>query len=108
MNWVSRIPLELIFWLTALTLLATADPAGHLHGDHFTLCPLANLGLDWCPGCGLGRSVIQLFHGHVKESIQLHWFGIPAVLIIGYRTGILGRDELKRVINNKDKEKDYV
>jgi len=108
MNLLSRIPVELIFWVVALILLATADPAGHVHKDHLSFCPLANLGLSWCPGCGLGRSVTQLFHGHVKESLNYHWFGIPAVMIIGYRIGILGHYQFKNTINKKYKEKDYV
>lgn len=108
MKWLSRIPLELILWVTAILLLGAADPADHFPTNHFTLCPLANLGLSWCPGCGLGRSLIQLLHGNVTRSIQYHWIGIPALLIIGYRIFILGRYEIKKVINNKNKEKNYV
>ena len=74
-------PLELFFWTLALVLLATADP----HAHHFTLCPLANLGMDWCPGCGLGRSITSLFHGEIKESFAHHWLGIPALIIIANR-----------------------
>lgn len=108
MKWLSRIPLELILWITAILLLAVADPADHIPENHFTLCPLANLGLSWCPGCGLGRALIQLLHGNVSESIHFHWLGIPALLIIAYRIFILGRCEIKRVINKKYKEKNYV
>jgi len=108
MNRLSRIPVELIFWIAALVLLAAADPAHHQEGKHFTFCPLATLGLSWCPGCGLGRSITQLFHGHVRESLHYHWLGIPAVLIIGYRIMVLGRVQLKREINKNNKEKDYV
>lgn len=96
MNWLARIPLELIFWVTGFLLLGMAKPADHDYGHHFTFCPLANLGLSWCPGCGLGRSVTHLLHGHIRESFHYHWFGIPAVLIIGYRTVTLGQYEWKR------------
>jgi hypothetical protein len=81
MKHFKSFPLELVFWVLALVLLATANP----HEHHFSLCPLANLGIDWCPGCGLGRSISALFHGEIKESITFHWFGIPALMIIVYR-----------------------
>lgn len=81
MDNIKRLPLELIFWILALVLLATANP--HVH--HFSLCPLANLGVDWCPGCGLGRSISALMHSEIGESLNFHWFGIPALLTIVYR-----------------------
>ncbi|MET4081178.1 hypothetical protein ABIB40_001123 [Pedobacter sp. UYP30] len=75
-------PIELAFWVVALVSLAFSDPNAHA----FTLCPLANLGLEaWCPGCGLGRSISYLFHGSFTQSFQQHWFGLPALLIILYR-----------------------
>jgi len=96
-NWLMHVPLELIFWITALALLALAEPADPRQHSHFTLCPLANLGWTWCPGCGLGRSLTQLFHGHVAESLKEHWFGIPALMILGYRIFSLGRYEWKKL-----------
>ncbi|SFH10424.1 DUF2752 domain-containing protein [Pedobacter insulae] len=78
---MKRFPIELVFWITALVLLANANP----HAHHFSLCPLANLGVEWCPGCGLGRSISALFHGEFKESLNFHWFGIPALMVIIYR-----------------------
>jgi len=98
LNWLRRIPLELIFWIMGLFLLAIAEPQAHDQVHHFTLCPLANLGLDWCPGCGLGRSVTQLFHGNLKESLHQHWLGLPAVVIIGLRIRTLGLRSRKRRI----------
>ncbi|WP_240618525.1 DUF2752 domain-containing protein [Pedobacter yonginense] len=63
-------------------LLATTN--AHYH--HFTLCPLANLGFEnWCPGCGLGRSISHILHGEFSNSFSEHWFGLPALLIILYR-----------------------
>ena len=97
MKTLSHISLELVFWILALVLLATATPVelGQVH--HFTLCPLANMGFDWCPGCGIGRSITQLFHGNVSASIGQHWFGIPALAIILYRIVVL----IKLSIANK-------
>ncbi|SFA43539.1 Protein of unknown function [Pedobacter suwonensis] len=92
MKYIKSFPLELFFWLTALILLATAD--GHQH--HFTLCPLANLGFeDWCPGCGIGRSISHILHGEFTESFSEHWFGFPALLIIIYRICTLIRNKKK-------------
>jgi len=76
---------ELIFWALALVMLGVATPIEHGDIHHFSLCPLANMGIDWCPGCGLGRSITQLLHGNFAESREHHWFGLPALLIIVYR-----------------------
>jgi hypothetical protein len=110
MKMLSRIPLELIFWVTALVLLGIAEPEQHGHVHHFTLCPLANLGIDWCPGCGVGRAITQALHGNLAESFGQHWFGIPALLIILYRIVVLLKLSLKRnkVFKLKYKEKEYV
>ncbi|MCX2573732.1 DUF2752 domain-containing protein [Pedobacter sandarakinus] len=92
MKHLKQIPLELIFWVLALVLLATAN--GHEH--HFTICPLANLGFEqWCPGCGLGRAISHIFHGEFAESFAAHWFGFPALLIIVYRIYNLTIDQNK-------------
>jgi len=96
LKWLELIPLELILWVAALILLGTSQPAVSHERKHFTFCPLANMGLSWCPGCGLGRSVTHLLHGNIMESIRFHWLGIPAVLIIGYRIIVLGSYQLKK------------
>ncbi len=100
MKYFRSFPIELIFWLVALVLLATADS----HAHHMTLCPLANLGFDWCPGCGLGRSITALFHGDVNASIAQHWLGIPALLLIGHRIYQLTNQLFNKEINLKYKE----
>ena len=92
MKHFKSFPLELVFWILALVLLATADP----HAHHFSFCPLANLGVDWCPGCGLGRSISAIFNGEVRESLNFHWFGTPALMVIGYRIVTLSILTIKR------------
>lgn len=89
-----QIPVELIIWTTALILLALDEPQKSHVQNHFTFCPLANLGVSWCPGCGLGRSITNLLHGNIKESIEQHWFGIPALLILLYRIWVLIRQRI--------------
>lgn len=108
MKTLRRIPVELIFWITALVLLAIAEPIPHGHIHHFTLCPLANMGIEWCPGCGIGRSITQLLHGNIRESLAHHWFGIPALLIIGHRIIELMNRRIDNYRKLKYKEERYV
>jgi hypothetical protein len=77
-----RVPLEAIVWLAGLVALAISSPQAQ---GHFTVCPLALLGFDFCPGCGLGRSVSYLFHGEFARSFTMHPLGIFAVIVLSYR-----------------------
>ncbi|MCC5907625.1 MAG: DUF2752 domain-containing protein [Balneolaceae bacterium] len=47
-----------------------------------SICVIDRVGLGFCPGCGLGRSVAFLFRGDLWSSMQMHPAGIPAVGII--------------------------
>ncbi|WP_256002704.1 DUF2752 domain-containing protein [Pedobacter deserti] len=85
MKWFSQMPLELTFWVMAIVLLATAEPVTHHDANHLTLCPVALLGLDWCPGCGIGRGITQVLHGNITESWNHHKLAIPALLVIACR-----------------------
>ncbi len=87
----SHLPVELIFWVLGLALLASAELPEHVNEAHLTICPLGYSGLQWCPGCGLGRSITALFHAEFYLSFQLHWFGLPAFLILFYRISVLTR-----------------
>ncbi len=78
---INRFPAELFVWTAALILFAMTEPGT----NHFTLCPLDNMGINWCPGCGLGRSIRYFLHGEFLSSIRHHWFGIPATFILIYR-----------------------
>jgi len=95
MKRLSHTPVELLFWVAALLMLAIAEPELHSQAHHFTICPLANLGISWCPGCGIGRSITQLLHGNFEESFAHHWFGVPALIIISTRVWSLSRQQLK-------------
>jgi hypothetical protein len=75
-----RIPIELIIWTTGLLLLAISET-----GEHFSLCPLKNVGWNFCPGCGLGRSISQIFDGHFEASLKTHPLGIFALIILSFR-----------------------
>ncbi len=74
-------PVELICWLGALLFLGFTQ-TGALH---YSLCPIENIGFSWCPGYGLGRSLRNLLHADIRASLEHHWFGIPAFLILIYR-----------------------
>ncbi len=77
-----RFPLELVFWMGSLVAILTINPdAGH----HLSLCPLDNLGLDWCPGCGLGRSMNLLVRGEVQASWSMHPLAMLAFGVILHR-----------------------
>jgi len=72
---------ELATWTIGLLLLALADPTQH----HFTLCIWHHLGFDFCPGCGLGRSVAYLFRLDLVASWQQHPLGIFAIIVLFVR-----------------------
>jgi len=78
---------ELFFWIMVLILLAISTPGA----NHFTLCPLANLGITWCPGCGLGRAITYAFYGDIKQAQALHWFVFPALAILLFRIAQLSK-----------------
>lgn len=75
-------PLEAIAWTLGLTALGCLDPTNE---THITICPLANLGFEFCPGCGLGRSISFLFRGDFLQSFQSHPLGLFAVIILSFR-----------------------
>jgi len=87
-------PLELIFWGSALAFIFFTT--GHGVEAHLTLCPLANLGIDWCPGCGLGHSIGHVFRGEINASFSTHPFGIIALGIILHRIFTLLKTEVKK------------
>lgn len=82
MKAVRDLPIEAVIWAVGLLFLAFYHPVS---GNHFTLCPFSLIGLNFCPGCGLGRSISHLFHGEFLKSLKMHPLGIFAVIILSYR-----------------------
>lgn len=74
--------LEGIIWIVSLIYLASFTESNQ---QHFTICPLSNLGFEHCPGCGLGKSISMIFNGNIFESFDFHLLGIPALIIILFR-----------------------
>jgi hypothetical protein len=100
-NFFNLITSEIFIWSSALIYLAIFNHPDH---NHFTICPIKNLGIDFCPGCGLGNSISYLFHGDFISSFSAHPFGIPALIILVSRIISLikqeGNKNAKRVTIN--------
>lgn len=72
---------EWIALALALILAATIIP----EADEPTFCLFSRTGVDFCPGCGLGRSMALAFRGQLVASFQMHPAGILAIFILLYR-----------------------
>lgn len=48
-------------------------------------CMLKNLNIDFCPGCGLGRSMALAAQGSFQASFQMHPMGVIAIPTLLYR-----------------------
>ena len=70
---------EALIWIAALIFLALIEPA---ESTHYTICPFSAIGIDLCPGCGLGRSVSFLLHGDITNSLNIHPLGIFALIVL--------------------------
>ncbi|MEB2782051.1 DUF2752 domain-containing protein [Algoriphagus sp. C2-6-M1] len=81
-QWISNLPVELIFWIGSLAAVLLLDPHG---GSHLSLCPLSQLGFEWCPGCGLGRSMSLLARGEFQASWDMHPLALLAYGVISSR-----------------------
>jgi len=76
------IGVEATIWIAAIIFLALIEPAEF---THVTLCPFSAIGIDFCPGCGLGRSVSYILHGDFITSLKIHPLGIFAILVLSTR-----------------------
>ncbi len=57
-----------ILLLPVYFILPTGD-------SHFTICPFFHLTGVPCPGCGMGRSLVHIFHLHFLEALYYNPFG---------------------------------
>lgn len=74
--------LEAFIWSGALIYLALINPYAD---GHLNLCAFNAIGIENCPGCGLGKSISMIFHGDLLHSIESHPLGLIAILLIVYR-----------------------
>jgi hypothetical protein len=73
---------EALIWMAAIIFLTLTVPS---ESTHFTICPFSAMGIDFCPGCGLGRSVSFLLHGDITNSLSVHPLGIFALIVLTTR-----------------------
>jgi hypothetical protein len=99
--YIKLIEWEAVFWIAGLVYLLFINP---YHVQHFTLCPFKNLGIEFCPGCGLGRSISFLYHGDFLDSLKTHPLGIFAFVIITVRVINL----IKRTVHNYHKQNEVI
>ena len=93
---IKNYPLEGYIWISALIILAIVNT----EASHFTICPFNNLGIHFCPGCGLGRSIHYLFIFNFAESFNAHPLGGTALIIILYRIFILAKNNIQKFKTN--------
>ncbi len=73
---------EVILWNGALLVIS------FMNVDSATsFCILKNMGIVWCPGCGIGHAIHYALHFEFTKSIQTHVLGIPAALVLLYQSG---------------------
>ncbi|MDR0968968.1 MAG: DUF2752 domain-containing protein [Lentimicrobiaceae bacterium] len=94
--------LEAFIWLTALLLLFFMPP----DSTQQTLCAWHHLGIERCPGCGLGHAISAAFHGQFLHSFQLHLLGIPAIAILLWRSFFLFYKYFQYQVKQKSYDKD--
>ena len=70
---------EVLIWTAGLFFLVFINNPAE---SHFTICPLTNLGFDFCPGCGLGNSISYLFRGDITSSFNSHPLGFFALIVL--------------------------
>ncbi len=96
---IKSVEWEAVFWVIGLVYLFFIDP---YQVQQFTICPFNNLGITFCPGCGLGRAISFFYHGDYIHSIKTHPLGIIAFILITYRIFTLS----KKMFNSFHKSKE--
>jgi hypothetical protein len=93
--------LEAWFWILALVSLALSTPT---HETHFSFCIFKMMGIDFCPGCGLGHSIIFLFHGDFIDSWNTHPLAILAVAVLIHRIFVILRKDINLLKLNPEEK----
>lgn len=103
-NHIKKIEWEAIFWLCGLIFLFFINPYKE---QTYSFCPLHNLGISFCPGCGLGRSISFLYYFDFQNSLNTHPLGIIAFVIINYRIIVLLNKTIKNFTQMERKWQTY-
>ena len=73
------------------------------HIEHSqSLCPFKMLTGFPCPGCGITKSLIFLYRGDLKTSLQNHLFGIPLVVFCLALIPLLAINAIKQKLHFKN------
>jgi len=91
------INLEAIIWIAGLLFLAFYNS---ISDNHFSICPIKNLGFAFCPGCGLGESISHLFRLELWESFSSHPLGLFAFIILSQRIIFLLNKSYRNYLND--------
>lgn len=86
-------PLEAFIWPIGIAFLALINLENE--SSHISICPFAFLGIEFCPGCGLGRSINYLFNLNFSASFSAHPLGLPALLVLLFRSIYLIKSSIK-------------
>ncbi|MGN7822308.1 DUF2752 domain-containing protein [Chitinophaga sp. 22536] len=81
-TFLKKLHLELLAWPAGLICLFFLDPAA----GQPSLCLFKNIGIPFCPGCGLGHGIHFFLHGRWQEAVHHHWLAPVAVVMLIYRT----------------------
>lgn len=92
--------LEWFVFSTGLILLAGMSP----EDAGTSLCFFEWVGIDFCPGEGLGHSISYTFRGDFKSAFQAHLAGPAAVLILTGRIIYIWQHLFKESKLTKNKE----
>lgn len=91
---------EWIALLSGLLLMIFMNPSTQAA----SFCPIDQLGFDFCPGCGLGKSMALAARGYLSASLQSHPLGLLAIAVIIGRIGSIYRRNYN-LIKEKKNEK---
>ena len=69
--------IEALIWILGLIYLYFVNT-----DSHYSFCIFKNLGIDFCPGCGLGRSIHYIMHFQIMKSLDTHPLGLFALIIL--------------------------
>lgn len=79
---------EWVIFSLGLILLALMSP----DNTDASLCLFEWLGVEFCPGDGLGHSISYTFRGNIRAALDAHLAGPAAVLIITLRIVSIWKD----------------
>ena len=70
--------LQALSWTMVLAVLFFMDRSS----TSGSLCLFQFLGLQNCPGCGMGHSISEALHFNFSKSMEAHIMGLPATVFL--------------------------